>query len=120
MYYDIFYLSLCVNTPDLFILCTVIKRTFVAAYFMYRLFSFFFFFFINNSLTMIPMTYVYMTSLAILTYGVYLQRLTEKDWDIQCITNMRAITRDEKINSIGYIEKRISVNSISLAASVRN
>lgn len=44
MYYDIFYLSLCVNTPDLFILCTVIKRTFVAAYFMYRLFSFFFFF----------------------------------------------------------------------------
>lgn len=69
---------------------------------------------------MIPMTYVYMTSLAILTYGVYLQRLTEKDWDIPCITNMRAIARDEKINSIGYIEKRISVNSISLAASVRN
>lgn len=69
---------------------------------------------------MISITYVYMASFAILTYGVYLQRLTEKNWDIPCITDMRVITRDEKINSIGYVEKRISVNSISLAASERN
>ena len=69
---------------------------------------------------MIPMTYVYMASFAILTYGVYLQRLIEKSWDIPCITDMRTITRDEKVNSIGYVGKRISVNSISLAASVRN